>query len=369
MSDGEREVVLECLESAGVRHARIRVGDDAEVVVTEYGGRILGPFFAEAAGDGGRGAFWLNDGAFAGTEAFARFVAGREWNLGGERVWVSPEIRFHVRDRTDFWGSLDLPPEIDPGSHHLETDSSGSEPAGTARITRAVNVRDHFTGEMLNDLRIERSVAAAANPLRHSGAAHLSGGAIAYAGYRHTVRFRCPAESEMPCEPWTLFQVQPGGWAIVAAAGGQAYRDYFEAVPADQVRRSEGCIAFRVGGTHRFKVGVKAANVLGRIGYLERLDNARSQLIVRSFANDPSAEYLEEPPHRPGDSGQSVHVVDDGGTFAGFGELECNGRSIGGETGRTESGDDYLLWCFRGATDSIREIAGELLGTLPDGVS
>lgn len=365
MSDGEREVVLDCLDSAGVRHARIRVGQDAEIVVSEYGGRILGPFFPETGDDGGRGAFWLNREAFAGAEAFARFVAGREWNLGGERVWVSPEIRFHVRDRTDFWGSLDLPPEIDPGSHHLETDSSGSGSPAGARLMRTVNVRDHFTGEMLNDLRIERSVAAAPNPLRHSGVAHLADNGIEYAGYRHTVRFSCPPESEVPCEPWTLFQVQPGGWAIVAAAGGQAYRDYFEAVPADQVRRSEGCIAFRVGGKHRFKVGVKAANVLGRIGYFERLEDGRNQLIVRSFANDPSAEYLEEPPHRPGDTGQPVHVVDDGGTFAGFGELECNGRSIGGETGNTESADDYMLWCFRGTTDAVREIATELLGTLP----
>ncbi len=369
MSDRERDLVLECLASGGIRYERLYVGPEAEIVVSEYGGRILGPFFPEAAGDGGRGAFWLNSDAFTGTDAFAGFVAGREWNLGGERVWVSPEIRFHVADRTDFWSSLELPPEIDPGSHHLESDSSGDEPAGTVRLSRTVNVRDHFTGEMLNGLLIERSVAAAANPLRQSGFAHLVDAGVDFAGYRHRVRFSCEPDSEVPCEPWTLFQVRPGGWAMVAAAGGQVYRDYFEAVPGGQVRRSEGCLAFRVGGKHRFKVGVKAANVLGRIGYLERLENGRSQLIVRSFANDPSAEYLEEPPHRPGDRGQSVHVVDDGGTFAGFGELECNGRSIGGDSGECESEDDYMLWCFRGATDSIREIAGELLGTLPDGVS
>jgi hypothetical protein len=39
----------------------------------------------------------------------------------------------------------------------------------------------------------------------------------------------------------------------------------------------------------------------------------------------------------------SVHVYNDGGVFGGFGELECNGRTIGGKT--VASGlDEFAFW-------------------------
>lgn len=365
-----QSVVEASLDAAGVPFATLRVGEHSEVVVTEYGGRILGPFFDGDAG----GAFWLNTEAFRSKDAFRNFVDTKQWNLGGERVWVSPEIRYHVRDRSDFWGSLDLPDAIDPGEHHLQhlkVGEGSNRPAPGAKLEQTVTVRDHLSGEVLRDLRIDREVRAAPNPLSQfagsggSGDVDVGAGGLQYAGYRHSVRFELPERSRAVCEPWTLFQVRPGGWAIVSAVGDQSYRDYFEPVQTSRVRRSDSCLSFRVDGTQRFKVGIKAANVLGRIGYFEEFGDGNGQLIVRSFHNDPSSRYLEEPPHMEGEGGQSVHIVDDGGTFAGFGELECNGRSVGAKTGRCETTDEFLLWCFRGSVESLRGPARRLLGWSP----
>ncbi len=86
---------------------------------------------------------------------------------------------------------------------------------------------------------------------------------------------------------------------------------------------------------------------------------------MRNFYNDPSATYLEEPPDRPGQRGYSVHVYNDGGKFGGFGELECNGRSIGGQTGRSASTDVFTLWLYVGATEKIKNITAYMLGVQP----
>ncbi len=64
----------------------------------------------------------------------------------------------------------------------------------------------------------------------------------------------------------------------------------------------------------------------------------------------------------PGCNGHSVHVYNDGGGFGGFGELEVMGQTIGGETGRSASSDQFLLWMFVGPDPSIKRIARHLLG-------
>jgi hypothetical protein len=109
-------------------------------------------------------------------------------------------------------------------------------------------------------------------------------------------------------------------------------------------------------------VGYKAAHLFGRVAYLNRFDDERSYLFVRNFFNNPSAAYAEEPAHSPGRRGHSFHVYNDGGMFGGFGELECEGQTIGGPTGRTSSTDQMLLWLYIGPDEKLRHILCHLFG-------
>ncbi len=118
----------------------------------------------------------------------------------------------------------------------------------------------------------------------------------------------------------------------------------------------------KISGRKQFKVGYKAAHLYGRLGYLNQLDDGRSYLLVRNYFNNPSSPYAEEPPHQPGCNGHSVHVYNDGGGFGGFGELEVMGQTIGGETGRSASTDQFLLWLFVGPQPKIKRLARHLLG-------
>ena len=77
---------------------------------------------------------------------------------------------------------------------------------------------------------------------------------------------------------------------------------------------------------------------------------------------EASLPYAEEPPQVPGCRGHSIHVYNDGGMFGGFGEMECNARTIGGGTGRSTSTDQMVLWLYVGADDPVKRIARHLLG-------
>ena len=120
-------------------------------------------------------------------------------------------------------------------------------------------------------------------------------------------------------------------------------------------------------GDRRYKVGIKAAQTFGRLGYFHRSAGSgdaalTAYLIVRNYFNNPSSPYTEEPPQTPGGAGDSIHVYNDGGLFGGFGELECQGQAIGGYTGRSASTDQQLLWVYWGPADKVARIGMQLLG-------
>jgi hypothetical protein len=80
------------------------------------------------------------------------------------------------------------------------------------------------------------------------------------------------------------------------------------------------------------------------------------------FFTNPSVPYVEGPFHTPGCQGHSFHVFNDDGGFGGFGELESNGQTIGGLTGRSSSTDQFVLWFYQGVIEKVKTIARHLLG-------
>ena len=95
------------LRERGIGFESLAAGGGATLLVTERWGRAL-LFFPD-----GSPVFWLNE-AWGDRDAFEQLVVSDSWNVGGERVWVAPEIQFHIRDRSDFWASYHLPPAVDP---------------------------------------------------------------------------------------------------------------------------------------------------------------------------------------------------------------------------------------------------------------
>ncbi len=346
------------LTEAGLDYAVLALGPDYSVVVTERWGRILGPFDHE-----GRSFMWLNSGVWSTAEAFSAALAMGLWNVGGERLWIAPEIRINIKDRSAFWESYALPSAMDPGSYSLATDR------GSATLSQelSLTVYNPSAGELR--LRVDRSVVPAANPLRYLSSIERLMEGVAYAGYRHSVGLASPegGAAVSPCEAWTLCQLEPPGTILVPCTEGVEYQDYYEAADGNCLRFSEGAAAFSITGARRYKVGLRSPQLLGRAGYF-KFAASRSELMVRSYPNDPSSEYVEEPDKLPGCRGLSFHVYNDGGEFGGFGELECNGRTIGAGTGRAVSSDDFYFWYFRGEAERIRAIGRVLLGSGVDGL-
>jgi hypothetical protein len=344
-----RAVVEQRLSEANIPFSRVALAGGATLIVSSYGARVYGPFFTEQAAS----INWM-PAAFANAQQFQQLIASGFWNVGGERVWVGPEIRYMITDRADYWGSYTMPPQLDPGQHELAAAHSG------AQLTSSFTLESHLEPRGSVAFEMELVVASTENPLRTLPNFEHDFAAILFAGYTSDVTLGQRSAAAIVSESWILNQVAGGGTALIPAVSEAEITDYYEAV-GDSLERVDGGFAVALTGSQRFKIGVKSAHNFGRLGhYVERGDD--SLLIVRDFLNDPGQHYSEEPDFSPGVRGDSLHLYNDDGGLGGFAELEARGRTVGLVAGHTTSTDRFTTWCYSGSETELARVAKSLLG-------
>ena len=342
--------VVARLDEQNIAHRTLVLEDTSLLLISERGSRIYGPFRAPDA----RSENWMPR-AFESADAFAELVESGHWNVGGERVWIGPEIQYMIPERSDYWGSYDLPTAMDPGVHEWTGGGDSNE------LRRRVGLRGYNLAEGATELEMTLEVGRAANPLRYVVEDRDLIERVWFAGYVQRVAMRCVGGDPMMSESWNLAQVRPGGVALIPATPAAEITDYYE--PSDGVvSMASGGVVGRITGDRRYKIGVKATHVHGRVGYYRRDAGGTDSLMVRNFANDPSSIYAEESDFAPNVLGDSIHLYNDDGGLGGFGELEARGRTIGGESGREDSVDEFTTWWFYGSPDDLEQVARHLLG-------
>jgi Family of unknown function (DUF6786) len=344
--------VVDRLEENRIPYGLMELQAGVTIVISRRGGRIFGPFFARES----ESIFWIN-GAFAQAGAFKEFLRSRSWNLGGDRLWIAPEIQYHVPDRSNFWGSVFWPAQVDPGTYALEQPSPGE-----CRLEQEMTLQAYNLASGQKDLHLERHIRQVDDPLRNLSNYQALSAGVQFAGYEQVVTLSERTQDDIVSEAWSLTQLNPGGNLIIPCSPRVEYTDYYKPIDGDLQMIHANHVRLKITGNRQYKVGYKAAHVFGRLAYHNHLADGRAYLIVRNFFNNPSAPYTEEPDHTPGCRGHSIHVYNDDGNAGGFGELECNAQTIGGDTGRSASTDQFVLWFYLGAPDKVQEIGLHLLG-------
>lgn len=349
--------LLRKLDENRIPYAVLEISEDAQIVAVQRGGRIFGPFRGEEA----EGLFWISEKLEDKGQA-SELLGGSDWNVGGDRLWFGPEIRYSVRDRERFWETLHTPEEIDPGHYKLSGNGTRVQLCQRIEMKRA----DGKGGAVKLD--VSRNIAAAGNPLRELEEYGKLMENVRFCGYSQRV---CLAGEGESVEAWNLLQVNAGGNIYVPMYCPEAGEDYYEPA-AEYEKVLEKGVLLRATGRNRYKVGYRAASVTGRLGYACEWEG-KPCLLIRNFPNDPAGLYEEEPPLKPGVHGFSVHVYNDSGSSGGFAEIECTLPAVLGSSGRDRSDDMISTWIFTGDISALEHIARTLLGNggifagFPDG--
>ena len=328
----------------------LTVGDGWQILVSQHGGHVYGPFSTAYP----EGIFWYPQD-IADPAALRRIIEKRSWNTGGDRVWISPEIQFNITDRSRFRETLRQPETMDPGYYAMMRRGE------TVLLHQMLSLPSYNTveGEMFFDFR--RTILAAPDPLRHVSEHDDLMDGVSYCGYEQVMDLTARSEQEMFAESWDLLQIRPEGTLYIPMYVPVRGTDHYEPA-AEMETLVRGGVCLKINGQRRYKIAYPSSALTGRFGYLADADGENTYLVVINYPNNPSCMYAEEPPLRPGDRGYSIHIYNDDGTSGGFAEMECNLQTIGRPTGLDRSIDRVTKWIYSGKKEQVQQIAGYLLG-------
>lgn len=342
--------ILKTFKLCGLEYECLDVGDGWQIAVTRHGGHVFGPF-SQAYPEG---IFWVPEEIFD-PAAYRQLIEKKIWNIGGDRVWISPEIQFNIRDRAHFRETLDTPRTIDPGHYAMERRGN------MIRLHQTLDLESYNTVTGQIHLDFDRRILKAENPLRKlPGFGQLMEG-VSYCGFEQVQELRSESRQDIYAETWDLLQIRPQGILYIPMYQPLAGTDHYEpAGEHEQVLEHGVCL--RITGQSRYKIAYKSACLTGRFGYLANPERDNSYLIIINYPNNPSAMYAEEPPLMEGETGYSIHIYNDDGHSGGFAEMECNLQTIGNPTGLFHTVDRVTKWIFTGNTGQLKKIARMLLG-------
>lgn len=338
---------VKMLESQNIEYRVLQLGEKWKALITQYGGRLLGPFSADDA----ESVLWTTP-AMKNEEDFAAFVAERNWNLGGERFWINPELRFFCEAPELFDDTYTVQTQLDPGYYSL------SDKNGSVYLAQDVDMTDLNNGAH-KKLSIKRRYASALNPLSYIKS--LKDIDVDYCGYVQDIEIKdLMPETVMYLEPWTVDQVNPAGKFITPFFGEFDFVDYY--IPAEEMQKvCDGYAELEVTGDRKYKVCYRSAQTFGRMAFLKPWGDGW-HLMIRNYYNDPSIPYCSEPWGDLGNRGCSTYYYNDHGPTGGFAEFEHGGATIGLDADRDHSSSTSSLWFFFGSQQDIGKIMKTLMG-------
>jgi len=272
---------------------------NGSILVSEYGGRILG-----ISVKGSPNLLWINPNLETVLES-------RGFNVGGLRVWVSPERNFFYKDPEAFGGWF-CPSELDPGYFKILNATESS-----ATLESKFKLKDLLNNETLK-VSIVRDVLL--EDLDDGGLAVHVRESLTASGF-----------NKSRLSLWALAQVYPGrgnvGTVAVPVKRKAEPIHYFGPIPNDRLKIAEGYVAFLIDGAYICKLGIKPEDLRMRgwasIGYFtetpwsdgealtltmetccaprsqtECLDVAKAdpkgaKAAVQSYNSGPNAEWLK----------------------------------------------------------------------------
>lgn len=324
------------LYRTGSKFCRMQLGEGVTLLVTDLGGRVFGPFL-----DGVDPLGWIPS-SLGSLEEFQALRDRRDWNIGGERLWISPELVYFAKDRKRFWDTFSVPTAIDPGHYRLE--------ARDRRVSLSQSIALH---SQQKDTEIRRTLSVLVHP------PVVPSNHVRCAGYRQEVSITRKLASE-PAVPWILRQTSAGGLAIVPVDSGAEAITMF-GNPVEPVRRGrEGAVRMPVTCESLYKIGIPAASAHGIVGYVRTVGET-SFLMISQFNHDRRGTFYDEPPDSPGVSGMSTFLFQDDGTFGNYCELEIVGADLGvGPDGTRRGFLSVDSWIYAGPREAVDKLAEDL---------
>jgi len=309
-----------------------------KVLVLPFGGRILGLYPAPDCN-----ALWVSPD-LASAESARALIAGEGWlNLGGQRIWISPEVETNITDPKRLWDTYEVPKAMDPGAYEVMERADHS-----VTIASPMTLRFH-RHDCDVSLHVKRTVAVLADP-----PVDLPAG-VSFAGYVQTSTLSGVDVGE-GCRPglWNIIQVSGGGQIVIPVA---ADADPRALIAKPVFEREADRIRCTVATDESFKFSLRADDSRGRMACLNTTGLSPALVVCRFPVLDPS-RYADVPADDLEDTGHMQQVYVDDGNLGGFGEMEYHAPALAPGKSVTDRGE---VWAFAGPAHVLEDLLEKIL--------
>jgi len=335
-----RDGLLKALE--GSTKTLTLENEAGSVVVAEYGARILGVFVGER-----QNPFWV-------AKNLRDLISRRDWNIGGNRLWVSPERRFYYR-RPDSFEEWLCQSSLDPGGWSVV--SSGEK---SVNLEGEAELED-FANQTRIRLSFSRRVSV-------NGARVRKG--LEYVGLRVRDAMVATGGVGDGINMWSLTQVRPGesrsGTVIVPTRRGAKPIHYFGEIPRDRLKVSSDHVSFKIDGAAVYKLGIAPEDVpqpgCSRISYyVEHGKNEVFLISMKSLMAPVSQdECFDEAKANPLGPKGCIQSYNSGPDLC-FGEIELHFKPAVRVRDSVISHADYDIEVFAGKRVDVLRILKKII--------
>lgn len=275
----------------------------------------------------------------------AQLVGG----IGGERLWFSPELRYHWVGKPEWrrLGNYKVPAATDPGHYEFVDSEPGIVALAAKGRLPVQGSAQYLAFSVERRIRMTPPPLSPDDPLMHS---------VRYVGIETAHELTIQEETRSgEVDLWHLLQTPVGSILIVPLRPGHRTQPLSYGLPGAW-RTTSNSVIWRIEGNTNAKMGIGAEALTGRAAILRRLPSGQWCLIVRQFPVDVSARYGDYPEGVARDD--QVFQAWDG---LGFGEMEFHSPVLDAERGPRNLRQQDQLWAFGGVAPTIAALADVLL--------
>lgn len=316
---------------------------NGSILISEYGGRVIG-----VSVNGSPNLLWVNPN-------LETVLKDRGFNVGGLRVWVSPERNFFYKN-PEVFGEWFCPSELDPGNFKIVNFAKSS-----AILESKFKLRDILNNELLN-ITIARDITL--EDMDDGGLAIHVRESLTASGF-----------NKSRVSLWALAQVYPGrggiGTVVVPVRQKAEPIHYFGLIPSNRLKATDHHIAFLIDGSYICKLGVKPEDLRFKgwasVGYFAEVpwSDGEAFIIIMETCCAPrfQAECLDVAKADPEGAKAAVQSYNSGpnAEWLKFGEIELQFPASTLTNGIQFSTASYTVKAYVGRFEKTLEKFREVL--------
>ena len=327
----------------------LKLSEDSSALISKYGGRILGVFPRRDT----KNLLWVNP-------HIKEELVAKNWNIGGDRYWISPERDFFYKNPEHFEDWY-CPEGLDPANYDIIGSSSSSCTVSTNILIVNNALKARYSGE------ITRQFTTIKEPI-------VTG--VSYCGIEY-IDDCVIYTPDVKANGWTLTQVISGGvnnpgTVLIPTNPDPKPLSYFRIIPKDRLKIGEKHVAYKIDVEDIYKLAIRPEDIdftrRAKIGYVIKIPDSEAYGFLVKLSNDipksqdkcfdvsrdrPESEigviqsYNDESPNKP-----SLQ----------FGEIELQLNSFETIANTSLSKAKHELLGYVGTKDEILDVVEKYLG-------